>query len=123
MSIQGTFVMPIHDVANPYTTIKTTSNVSGRSAPNHIARTPTAIHKAVRAVPATTKTGILPGKGSTTREMKICGHDQPIRIKALASPTIMLEVLRVCTKAGSTRSELTNVIAAIIKPPFRTSSQ
>ncbi|MBS10227.1 MAG: hypothetical protein CME19_01325 [Gemmatimonadetes bacterium] len=62
-------------------------------------------------------------KNPTTREMNNCGHAQPIRMRAPASPAITLDVISVCTKAGSTRSEPTNVMADIISAPFAMSSQ
>ena len=70
ISIQGTLVIPIKEVASAYITMNRTSKVIGRSAPSHIVRIPSAIHIVVRKLPAITNTGILRGIGSTTREIK-----------------------------------------------------
>ncbi len=123
MSIQGTLVIPVQDVASPYITIKVTISTDGLPAPIHIVNRPRAIHISVRTVPAVTNIGIFLGIGSTTREINTWGHAHPIRINAPAKPTITLDVLNVCTNAGRTKSELTNVIADIIRAPFATSSQ
>ena len=94
ISIQGTFVIPIQEVTNTYITINVMSRVNRRSAPIHIVLKPAPIQSRVRTVPATTNTGILQGRGSAVREMSTCGQVQPIRIRALASPTITRKLLR-----------------------------
>ena len=65
------------------------------------------------------KSGFFSSRSSMIRDMKICGHDQPTRIKLRESPTYRLDPVNVCMNAGITVSELAKDMANCINPPLR----